>query len=79
MSAELDSINIVTSDLLTSFKSINVAIIHQSNRYYAKFGATYMVNNISWSTERILTTLLSFVNLTNTRLRTLINIILIMT
>ena len=55
-SAELDTINIVTSDLLTSFKSIDVAKIYQFNRYYTEFGATYTFGNLLWSTEHILAT-----------------------
>ena len=39
-SINLDAIDIEASDLLTSFKIIDTAIIRQSNRYYAEFGAT---------------------------------------
>ena len=53
-SIQLDAIDIEASDLLTTFKTIDTATIRQSNRYYAEFGATYTVENLVWSSERIL-------------------------
>ena len=53
-SVDLDAINIEVSYLLTIFKATDTAIIRQSNRYYTEFGTMYKVENLTWSSERIL-------------------------
>ena len=55
-SIDLDAINIKALDLLTSFETIDTATIRQLNRYYAEFRETYTVENLAWSSERILAT-----------------------
>ena len=53
---DLNSINIHTSDLLNYFKKIDVAKIYRSSVDYAQYGAGQMVENISWSGDRIINT-----------------------
>ena len=51
---ELDEMVIDTINFITSFKILYNATICMSNRYYAKYGALFTVDNVSWSADRIL-------------------------
>jgi len=50
----LDAIDIRPVDLLKSFQDLSEMSIRQSNKYYAMFGTNATVENISWSSDRIL-------------------------
>jgi len=54
--SELEAINIMTIDLLTSFKAVDTMTILLPNRYHAQYGADYTVENLTWSAENILAT-----------------------
>ena len=43
-------------NLVKSFKDIDELTIHHSNAYYAKYGATWSVENLAWSTDMVLNT-----------------------
>ena len=43
-------------NLLTDFKDVDMDDIKASSRYYSKFGADYVVENLQWSKDRILAT-----------------------
>ena len=43
-------------DLVTSFKNLGNATIRMSNRDCAEYGASFTVDNLFWSTGRILQT-----------------------
>ena len=43
-------------DLFSNSKSLKVSTIHSSNKYFAEYGANYLVEKLSWSAEHILNT-----------------------
>ena len=43
-------------DLLKNYKGIDEETVRVSNRYYSRFGTEYLVENLSWSSVRILQT-----------------------
>ena len=47
---------IATTNLIQSFKNVDEATIKRSNSYYARYGASWSVENLSWSADYILNT-----------------------
>ena len=53
---DLAAVMVKPRNLLTDFKDVDVDDIKTSNRYYSKFGADYIVENLQWAEDRILAT-----------------------
>ena len=53
---KLEGINISTSNLFTSFQDLTDDDVRQSNRYYAMYGSKETVENLTWSSDRMLAT-----------------------
>ena len=54
--SNLQATPIQTTYLIKSFKDIDEATIKRSNSYYARYGADWSAENMSWSSDRILNT-----------------------
>ena len=52
----LERVNIRQQYLIKNFKAIDEATIRQSNRYYVMYGSDTSVENLAWSSNRILGT-----------------------
>ena len=53
---DLQQTPLTTSNLIKSFKDIDEATMRRSNAYYEKYGATWLVENLAWSTDMVLNT-----------------------
>ena len=53
---DLNATTIVTTNLIKFFKDLDELTIRLSNAYYAKYGASRSVENLSWSSDTILNT-----------------------
>ena len=52
----LQGTTINTTNLIKSFKDLDETTIKLSNSYYAKYGSSWSVENLSWSSDYILNT-----------------------
>ena len=56
MEKYFEEIDIETSNLLRSFKTNNETTVQKSNAYYAMYGEDRSMENLVWSSDRILNT-----------------------
>ena len=52
----LQDTSIATTNIIQSFKDVDEATIKRLNSYYARHGASWSVENLSWSADYILNT-----------------------
>ena len=54
LTQNLQETSVNSNDLIKSFKDVEESTIKRSNCYYAKYGALWSVENLSWSSDYIL-------------------------
>ena len=53
---EIEKVGIILTNLLNPYKDIKKVRVRASNRYYMEYSSVYLVENLAWTTDRIIHT-----------------------